>query len=133
MGRLDRLPTELVIKIANSAPDLVTLHHLTVASTRISEIFDQIGMEILESVMDNDTPPEIRYLVRLMAKVHACTPEAPMASTCKGFLDRYVASIYGTCLEYSIHGTLAEFDPFVGTPLTEIGRVSAYSPYRFNL
>ncbi|KAF5134732.1 hypothetical protein E5D57_005369 [Metarhizium anisopliae] len=133
MGRLDRLPTELVMKIANSAPDLVTLHHLTVASTRISEAFDQIGMEILESVMNNDNPPEIRYLVRLVAKVHACTPAALMATTYEEFLDRYAASIYGTCLEYSIHGTLAEFDPFVGTPLTEIGPVSAYSPYRVNL
>ncbi|KAK8919768.1 hypothetical protein H634G_02999 [Metarhizium anisopliae BRIP 53293] len=123
MGRLDRLPTELVIKIANSAPDLETLHHLTVASTRISETFDQIGMGILESVMDNDTPPEIRHLVRVVAKVHACTPEAPMASTYKGFLDRYVTSIYGTCLEYSIHGTLAKFDPFVGTPPTEMSGV----------
>lgn len=83
--------------------------------------------------MNNDNPPEIRYLVRLVAKVHACTPEALMASTYKGFLDRYVASIYGTCLEYSIHGTSAEVDPFVGTPFTEIGRVSAYSPYHFNL
>ncbi|KID77849.1 uncharacterized protein G6M90_00g036110 [Metarhizium brunneum] len=99
MERLDRLPTELMIKIANSAPDLVTLHHLTVASTRISEALDQIGMEILESVMDNDTPPEIRYLVRLVAKVHACTPAAPMATTYEEFLDRYVISIYGTCLE----------------------------------
>ncbi|KAG8423439.1 hypothetical protein J3458_000338 [Metarhizium acridum] len=78
MGRLDRIPTELVVKIVNSAPDLANLYNSTVASSRIFEIFDQWSMGILESVMTNDTPPEIRCLVRLVAQVHACTPETPM-------------------------------------------------------
>ncbi|OAQ74162.1 hypothetical protein VFPPC_01726 [Pochonia chlamydosporia 170] len=77
----ETFPTELWTSILESSPDFASLHHMIQASPVARRVFNLNAMSILETVLQNTVPLEVRSLIQYTAHLRRCDKEtAPTKS-----------------------------------------------------
>lgn len=131
VASIEDIPVELMIQILSNAPNLATLHKLTVASPHAFRVFNKHGMSFLDQVVKNETPPEILCLIRLVVQVRASTTQTSPAPTLKEFTESYTDCLdedgetHTSYTQIGDSGTLKQLEPSAGTPLHKIQQPSA--------